>query len=66
MLFKKIKSICDEKNMSIRELENKAGLGNGTIKGWKKCSPTVDNLKKVADILECTVDELLKQVMSIF
>ena len=60
MLFKKIKSICDAKDMSIRELENKAGLGNGTIKGWEKSSPTVDNLKKVANILNCTIDELIR------
>lgn len=60
MLFKKIKSICDAKDMSIRELENKAGLGNGTIKGWEKSSPTVNNLKKVANILNCTIDELIR------
>ena len=60
MLLEKIKKILVEKRMSIRELESKAGLGNGTIRGWEKSSPNVDNLKKVADILECTVDELLK------
>ena len=60
MLLEKIKKILVEKRMCIRELESKAGLGNGTIRGWEKSSPNVDNLKKVADILECTVDELLK------
>lgn len=60
MILEKIKEILTEKQMSIRELESKAGLGNGTIRGWEKSSPNVDNLKKVADILERTVDELLK------
>lgn len=60
MLLRKIKNMAKEKGLSIRKLENKAGLGNGTISGWETSSPNVDNLKKVADILECTIDELLE------
>lgn len=59
MLLEKIKKISAKKHISIRELEARAGLGNGTVRGWGKSNPTIDNLKKVADILECTIDELL-------
>ena len=61
MLYEKIKEISRLKGISIRELEIKAELGNGTIGGWNNSSPTVRSLKKVADILECTVDELLEE-----
>ena len=61
MLYEKIREMSKFKGMSIRELEIKAELGNGTIGGWNNSSPTVRSLKKVADILECTVDELLEE-----
>lgn len=61
MLYEKIKELSKFNGISIRELEIKAELGNGTIGGWNESSPTVRSLKKVADILECTVDELLEE-----
>lgn len=49
-----------EKNLSIAGLEKEAGLGNGVIVKWfGKVNPSVDSLKKVADVLGCTLDELL-------
>lgn len=33
--------------------------GNGTVRGWKASSPSVENLKKVADYFNITVDELI-------
>ncbi len=60
MIYKNIKKICDSKKISIRELECRAELGNGTISGWKTSSPTVEKLKRVADVLECTIDKLIE------
>lgn len=35
----------------------------GSICKWRNgISPTVKNIKKVADILECTIDELISDV----
>ena len=34
-------------------------MGNGTVRGWKNSSPSVENLKKVADYFGVNVDELL-------
>ena len=59
MILKKIKELCNEKGLSISELEKKANIGNGTIGRWDKSSPTVGSLQAVAKVLECTVDELL-------
>ena len=34
-------------------------MGNGTVRGWKNSSPSIENLKKVADYFNITVDELI-------
>lgn len=58
-IYDKIKKICEEKGMSITYVEKKAELGNGLISKWNDSVPSVANLKKVANILEVTVDELI-------
>ena len=60
MIYDKIKEICKVKGISISLVERQAGLGNGTIGRWNDSSPSVDNLKAVARVLEVTVDELLE------
>lgn len=60
-IYKRIKSICESRGISVRSIERKAGLGNGTIAGWCKCSPTIEKIKAVADALDCTVDELIRE-----
>ena len=59
MIFNNIKRLCAKRNISISQLEKEAGLGNGTISGWKESSPTVANLQAVAKVLHCSVDDLL-------
>lgn len=61
MLFTKISALCKEKNISVAKLEQMAGLGNATIRRWDVSTPTVGNLKRVADELGCTVAELLEE-----
>lgn len=45
--------------LNISQLESKAGIANGTIGGWKNSKPYAETLAKVANILDCTIDELL-------
>lgn len=59
MFRDKIKEICKERGISIRELERRAGLGEGTVKKWKDFTPRADNLLKVAKVLEVSMEELL-------
>ena len=61
MIFDNISRLCKEKGISIAKLEKESGLGNATIRGWASSSPRVENLQAVAKVLECTVDELLKE-----
>lgn len=59
MIYDNIKALCDKRGLSIRRLEIQAGLGNGVIGGWKNSSPTVDNIKAVAKVLNIKVDKLI-------
>ena len=61
MLFDNISRFCEKKGISIFALEKAVGLGNGTIRLWKDSSPKVNNLKSVADYLDTTIDELMKE-----
>lgn len=62
MIYENICRIAKEKGFSIAFLERQAKMSVGSICKWGKgVSPTVKNIKKVADILKCTVDELLKE-----
>ena len=58
-LYEKIKSIAEDKSISIPKLEEKVGLGNGAIGKWQTSTPKVDNLKKVADALGVSIEELI-------
>ncbi len=59
MLFEKVTTLCKNKKITIAKLERECTMGNGTVRGWKNSSSSVENLKKVADYFGITVDELL-------
>ena len=61
MLFKNIAKLCKEKGVSIARLEREIGIGNGTVARWGTSSPTVDNVRKVADYFGVTVDNLISE-----
>lgn len=60
LLIKNVSNLCKNKGITFAELEREIGLGNGTIRRWEASSPSVANVKKVADFFGCTVDDLLK------
>ena len=61
MVYDNVKRIADERKIPIAKLERKADIANGTIGKWKTGMPRMDSLKKVADYLNVTVDELIKE-----
>ena len=65
MVVDKIKYLCDLHCMSIRELELATGIGNGIIARWKTSSPKIDNLQKVADYFDVSIDYLLDRENSL-
>ena len=56
-----IKRLCRERKTNITNLEKEVGIGFGTVYKWGKVSPSVDNLKLVADYFGVTVDYLLAE-----
>ena len=61
MILENIERLCRERKISIAALEREAGIGNGVIRRWGELNPRVDLLKRVADRLEVSVDDLLKE-----
>lgn len=61
MLLKNITRLCKEKGIAISRLERECGISNGTIGRWGTSSPTVENVRKVAEYLGTTVDALIAE-----
>nr|DAS81885.1 MAG TPA: repressor protein [Caudoviricetes sp.] len=61
MIYEKVKRICKERKISIFQLERNCGIGNGTIGRWRNSKPNTETIKKVADYLRLSVDELLEE-----
>lgn len=60
MILRKIEELAKEHGISITFLEKKLSFGNGTIRSWDKCSPSVEKLKKVADYFGVSIEYLLE------
>ncbi|WP_295234943.1 helix-turn-helix transcriptional regulator [Veillonella sp.] len=60
MIFEVVKQLCDDRNISINKLEKALGFGNGTISAWKRSSPSVDKLLKIANYFNVPLETLLK------
>lgn len=58
-LIDRIRTLANQHDMSLPNLESELGLGNGTISRWKNSSPNTDKLSKVADYFNVSVDYLL-------
>ena len=60
MIVERIEELCAEKKITVSALEKTLGFGNSTIARWRTSSPSVCNLKAVADYFGTTVDYFLK------
>ena len=56
-----IKKIRESRGMLQYELANRMGIKQASVSAWEsgKAMPSAENLLKLADILECTVDAIL-------
>ena len=59
MLLNKIQDLCAERGVNLSKLERECGLANATIRRWDTSSPSAENLAKVADFFNVSVDFLL-------
>ena len=58
----RIKELAQKKNISVKQVLSDIGLGFNTMSNMKTSMPKSDNLAKIADYLDCSVDYLLGRV----
>ena len=61
MLFDYIKETCDGKDISIAELERRAGLSNGAVRKWNKSIPNTNTLQRVSVALDVPLSTLINK-----
>lgn len=59
----KIEKLRKEKGITQESLATSLGVTQGAVSQWEKglSKPAIDKLTQIAEILECSVDELLKE-----
>lgn len=58
-----LKVIRESKQMSQCELSKMLGVSQGAISQWEsgECLPRAELLPKIASILECSIDDLMRE-----
>ena len=59
-LYVNVQHLCQQRGITIAELERAAGLGNGVIRKWNTASPTLRTVIAVADYLNVTLEQLIR------
>lgn len=60
MVYEQIKSRAEKQGITIAEVARRADIDPTLIGKWKRSSPSLENAKRVADVLGCTVDDLIR------
>ncbi|MBD8028192.1 helix-turn-helix transcriptional regulator [Ureibacillus sp. Re31] len=58
-VFERVKKLCDERKISINDLENSLGYSKNTLYRLKTQTPGADKLKAIADHFDVSTDYLL-------
>lgn len=61
-IYDQIAKRSKEQKIPVYKIEEMAGLSKGSIGKWNTVNPSAVSLKQVADILQCSVDDLLVDV----
>lgn len=62
MIYDNIRTICEKKNISIKQVERELGFSNSSICKWNECEPSVWKVQKVADYLATGGWEKVKEI----
>lgn len=57
LLVKSIKKLCQKRNISVSQLENKLGFSPSLISRWKDKTPSLDKIVDIADYFQVSLDE---------
>lgn len=61
VLFDNVRHLCREKGISITKLEDDLGFARSSVCKWNKNEPGIRKVQKVAEYLEVSIEELLKE-----
>lgn len=58
--YKRLRDLCEERNMTINEVVKLLGLSSGSPTAWKSgVTPRPSTVQKIADLFQVSVDYLL-------
>lgn len=60
MLYENIKTIANDKGVSINKIETELKLGKSVISKWNKNRPSIDKVARVAGYLNVPIEALIK------
>ena len=60
-MLQRIKKKAEEAGIPIREIERRCGFPFGSLKRWDRIEPSVYKVGAVANVLGCTVDDLIRE-----
>ncbi|MBR2189289.1 MAG: helix-turn-helix transcriptional regulator [Eubacterium sp.] len=60
-LVENIKEACRRNRITVKEMERRAGLPEHSTYKWDKTDPGVKRVKRAADVLHTTLDELMRE-----
>ena len=57
----KLSELMKEKRFKAKDIADACGVTPSAVSHWKKgmCMPSLENLKKIAQLMEVTIDELI-------
>ena len=58
-LYEKIKELAAPRQVSIRQIEENFGWGNGVINRWRTSKPSIEKVQAIAKYFNVDVDYLL-------
>jgi len=58
-IFERVKDVARQKGLTLRQVEEKAGLGRNSLYRWKNYTPRGSGITAVATVLDVSVDYLL-------
>ena len=59
-ILDKIKVLCNQNGISLTQLEKNLSFSNGILCKWANHSPSVENLKKVSDYFNVSIEYFLE------
>lgn len=61
--YSKYAELRDKKEMTDYEVAKRTGVQTSTLSNWKagRYIPKADKIRKIADILGCTLDDLMEE-----